>query len=267
MGPGMMISKAVTVIVRRQSPDWSNTNDAFWLQLAEFERFMGRPPGGIRDLIELWNRTFSESFFNIRNKMKIMTDANLNRVSKAKIIDLDRYRANIRAGSESRHEIYAFTDDDDWFSPELACIGSAINEDCDGIVWRSAKFDGSLQVRAMDGYCYTNNYAIFGRALISRPDLLMEVEQHGGASRLATTGVLRLKRIDKILSITNKHPCSTVALERAVKEWAGKGGLRMWLNDVKERLKHPPDLEGMDVTWARLEIEAFNDLIDGLSPK
>ena len=91
--PGMMISKAVTVIVRRQSPDWSNINDAFWLQLAEFERFMGRPPGGIRDLIELWNRTFSESFFNIRNKMKIMTDANLNWVSKAKIIDLDRYRA------------------------------------------------------------------------------------------------------------------------------------------------------------------------------
>ena len=120
------------MIVRRQSPDWANIDDTFWNQLANFERFMGRPPGGIRDLIELWNHTFSESFFAIRQKMKILTDANLRRVSGTKIIALDEYRA-IAATSATVGAIYAFTDDDDWFSPDLAGIVSLSDKKLTGL--------------------------------------------------------------------------------------------------------------------------------------
>ena len=84
---------------------------------------------------------------------------------------------------------------------------------------------------------------------------------------MASKGALRLMHVDQRLSITNKHPCSTVALERAVKEWDGKGGVAMWLNDIQERMRHQLDLEAIDVSWARPEIEAFKDIIGRLRAK
>jgi hypothetical protein len=226
--------KEPVVVVRRQSPDWSNIDARYWADLADFEQMMGRPPGSIRRLIVAWNDALNVSFFEVRRCMKAITETNFARTKGVLFVDLAQYRASVDPNA-----LYTFSDDDDWFAPELATCLRRIKTDADGIVWRSVRYAGDLEKRPLDGFCYTNNYAIFGRALARRPDLVNKVEQHGGPLTLARAGALRLYQADLTISVTNKHPCSTVWLERAEPEWRDRGGLRAWVSDLKKKAHHP----------------------------
>jgi hypothetical protein len=253
-------ARQTVVVVRRQSPDWSRIDARYWNDLTEFEQMMGRPQGSIRRLIELWNDAFAVSFFEVRRRMKVITETNFARMKEVQFVDLAQYRQQIDANA-----LYTFVDDDDWFAPELAIHLNQMKTNADGIVWRSVLYAGDhLERRPLDGFCYTNNYAIFGRTLSRHRDLVHKVEQHGWVDTLAKAGVISLHQADVTISVTNKHPCSTVWLERAEPEWRNRGGLRAWVSDLKKRAQQLPDLKTAGVEWARSEIEATRDVVSNL---
>jgi hypothetical protein len=243
------------IVVQRQSPDWSNIDQSYWDGLENFEKLIGWPSGTIRPLIDLWNSTMSVSFFDIRQRMKEISQANLARVQTVTCIDLPRYRAEI-----DPQALYVFTDDDDWFAPDLAPRLGQIDSKADGIVWRSVRYDGDLEVRPLDGFCYTNNYAVWGRVLARRPELVRIVEQHTSAAE-----ALDLSAVDIRLSITNKHPCSMVRLRKAATGWSDRGSLAAWITEVQEHVRRRPDLVGAGVGWAYPEVNAARAALSGIS--
>jgi hypothetical protein len=248
------------IVVRRRSPDWTRIDQAYWDDLITFERSIGRPEGSVRTLIETWNAAMGASFFQVRQKMKQITNANLRRLRGAKVIDVAEYRKGI-----DPEALYVFTDDDDWFAPNLAAELRTVETDRHGIVWRSLKYSGTLDRRKLDGYAYTNNYAVFGRVLAANPAWVTPVEEHFNLMVLVDAGEVRLETVEMSLAITNKHPCSTVTLEKAAAQWGpGPEDFRRWIAAAKADYAMTPDLLVAGTRWARPEIEAVRKVITAL---
>lgn len=246
------------VIVRRQSPNWANVGEGYWRDLAEFERMLKRPEGSVRRLIENWDRRIRLPFFEVRRRMAEITDANLARQGRASIIDLETFRRGIDGRA-----IYTFIDDDDWFDPDLAQRLAALPIGGDGVVWRSVRYAGRLEVRELDGYCHTNNYAVLGSSLVGRPEAAALAEQHFRVIELVASGELKLDLVDVQLSITNKHPASTLMMERAA-ELYGEDGPRRWVEDFKAAMREPLDGPELGLDWAAPEIDAVRALVEAL---
>jgi len=208
-----------TYIVLRQSPDWENISiNKFREQSRRFCELIGRPTEQINMYVDLWNKTFKISFFETRQKIKEITIENLHSIENVEIVN----NIDELIPSDIKEGYYIFIDDDDWLHPQIADLLSEIDNKNmgNGIVWGSVAF-GTLNKniiirRKLDGYCYTNNYAIIGNFLkfyLLNND--NKIFQHGKAHNILVKNGRLI--INEYWSITNKNPSSTVYMEQLLK--------------------------------------------------
>jgi len=202
-------------IALRQSPDWKSLTYAdFEKQTVEFCRLIMRPTDFTWRVVKLWDDTFSASFFATRQRMKEIAQANLAAIVDVRIVHSARL-AEIKVQAQ---DIVCFVDDDDWFHPNL---GSPLRqmdlEDVDAVFWDHCFFGreegaGLMVQPASSSLVYTNNYAVTGSCLSKLG--IEAVEQHWIATEsLKNT---RFQHIPGNWGMTNKHPASTVMLEKVL---------------------------------------------------
>jgi len=227
-------------IILRQSPDWAKQTYSDLDKTRSFCRIIGRPETYIIDRVLLWDKTFRTSFFSARQIIKDISIENFRNVEGATLVPL----ADISSVLD-RKAFYLFTDDDDWYHPQIAQrLAMTEPRACDAVVWRSAAVGNGLELqdpaKRYEGHgpvhidFNTNGYAISGETLVQKPGNLERVTQHfeaqatfirksyasvlrriGYASlyrRLTVPGYQCVKRLPDCLSITNKHAASTFTL-------------------------------------------------------
>ena len=207
-------------IVVRQSPDWRN---AAYADLIEASRAYCRliPPAlgiaenFIADVVEIWDRTFRMSFFNVRAAMKDIAQQNLAAVRRATVSSID----TTERGKLAQSAFYLFVDDDDWLHPDVGHALDAFDyATTDGCVFGNVLCVGRIQTRSLEDGCYTNNYAVSGRFLRQRDDNLDRVFQHVDANRVFHQPGFRFTQMPAYLSATNKHPATSMKLNDGAKE-------------------------------------------------
>jgi hypothetical protein len=198
-------------ILLRQSPDWAALDYRYLESLTGFERRAGLPTGFVRQLVMTWDGIFRVPYFHVRQQLKDLTLRSLSRVRDAEALpftgcDLEQLSSRI----------YLFTDDDDWFDPDI--VGRLSVHDrygVQGMVWQSVRLAGQIEVRRLR-HCFTNNYCVtstFTEAAAG--DLLTAMQrvlQHYDANRVFSSGAFEARYIEEPLSIANKHPCSPARL-------------------------------------------------------
>jgi hypothetical protein len=116
---------------------------------------------------------------------------------------------------------YIFSDDDDWLHPQIAKLLSNVDNSrqASGVVWGSVAFGTPTEMimirREIDGFCYTNNYAITGEYLKKAPANYRAVFQHGGANKVLEQSGAKI--IKEYWSVTNKNPTSTIYMGEILK--------------------------------------------------
>jgi hypothetical protein len=218
-------------IVLRQSPEWATQTYADLEKTRDFCRLIGRPENFMIERVLLWDRTFRTGFFAVRQVLKEISLENFRSVSGAILVSLEQTRNALDPDA-----FYLFTDDDDWYHPGIARVLSGLDpRACEAILWHSALFRRGLAPRQPDAF-YTNNYAVSGAMLAQKRGNLERVYQHfeahktffgktpisiarriGYASlvrRFMVKGFCPIIRLSEYLSMTNKHPASTLVLER-----------------------------------------------------
>jgi hypothetical protein len=219
LGHSNSASRRRALIVLRQSPNWND--GASILDAAEaYDRLIGRPIGFARGFIELWNKTFATTYFQVRQILKEITLANFMSVKEADCVGLNE----LLEKPEIAADIILFSDDDDWFSPMIVKELEGVPKGIGGLTWPSVRYDGAFQLRK-DIYCYTNNYAVLASAQ-KDPNWVELYAQHGGADAcFHQRASVKTKRIELLLSVTNKHPASTVTIEKMLAKTSGRDGL------------------------------------------
>jgi hypothetical protein len=219
LGHSNSASRRRALIVLRQSPNWED--GASILAAAEaYDRLIGRPIGFARGFIELWNKTFVTTYFQVRQNLKEITLASFIAVKGADCVRLNE----LLEKPEIAADIILFSDDDDWFSPVIVKELEGVPAEIGGVTWPSVRYDGAFQLRK-DTYCYTNNYAVLAPAQ-KDPHWVELYAQHGGADAcFHQRAVVKAKRIGSLLSVTNKHPASTVTIEKMLAKTPGRDGL------------------------------------------
>jgi hypothetical protein len=201
----------------RQSPDWAALAEGSVYDYTGFDKLAGSPPGSTEALVAWWDASFPISFHRTRLRMKEIAGENIARVRDASVVDIDDFDPPF-----DDKALYVFTDDDDWFSPDLVArlLGSPAAR-ADGSVWISSIFQGGeVAAREHKLLCYTNNYAIHGAFmnkyetfLYQRP--VVRVAQHVGANRVLNKPESKPFLLPEPLSITNKHPATYSRMAQA----------------------------------------------------
>jgi hypothetical protein len=218
-------------IVLRQSPDWAKQTYDDLEKTKTFCRLIGRPETFIIDRVLMWDKTFNISFFAARQMMKDISQLNF-----ATIEDTVQVPATDIERVLDRKAFYLFTDDDDWYYPQIARHLSKIDpRACDVVLWLTATLGSGLNPMQGHYACSTNGYAVSGEVLLQKKGNIERVTQHfdaqaafirnsyasvlrhiGYASlyrRLTVAGYQSTVRLPHYLSVTNKHPASTLSLE------------------------------------------------------
>ena len=256
LSPSNPSSPPRALIVLRQSPNWEDGTSI--LDAAEaYDRLIGRPIGFARGFIELWNKTFSTTYFKVRQTLKEITLANFMTVTGADCVRLNELLEKPQIAAD----IVLFSDDDDWFCPVLLEELEGVPADIGGVTWPSVRYDGAFQLRK-DIYCYTNNYAVLAPAH-KQPNWVELYAQHGGADAcFHKRAVVKTARIGSLLSVTNKHPASTVTIEKTLAKTPGRDGLVEAVEDYVCRGK--VNKPGTELQWsmelAAKAVEVFASL-------
>lgn len=241
-------------IVLRQSPDWKSQTYADLEKTREFCLRIGRPETLIIDRVKLWDRTLAVSFFETRQAMKEISLENFRSVSGASLTGLSDAGRLLRPDA-----FYLFTDDDDWYHPDIAQTLQQFNpRKRAAIQWNPAVISNGIEYIDA-GMFWSNNYAVTGSYLLQRKENLDLVCQHYRAdgafrARLSAThrrmgypallhrlfhpGYRVWEHLDAYLSIENKHPASTVILENMGDSPSGDD-LRSLIRAIKEANRSP----------------------------
>jgi hypothetical protein len=197
------------LIALRQSPDWSHiSRQEYQEHSREFCRSIGRPFDQMNDIVDLWDSTFSVSYFETRQQMKEIARSNLAAVRDAEIVDLAGFTAD-----DGRP--ICFVDDDDWFAPDL---GDYLDptQGYDGFVWTHVAVGSPAYplhrwpAGQCELLCYTNNYAVTAEYVARNG--IAHIAEHWQADPVFRS--LRIGTLPQPLSVANKHPASVVFLER-----------------------------------------------------
>jgi hypothetical protein len=212
---------------------------------------MRRPSEQVNMSVDLWDRTFKRSFFDIRQEIKEIALANFATVENAEILNGTEATtpANLEEG------FYIFTDDDDWLHPRISKLLSNVDnsQQTSGVVWGSVAFGTQNRMiitrRNANGFCYTNNYAITGKYLKKDPEHYYAVFQHGGANKALEQHSAKI--IEAYWSVTNKNPTSTVYMERVLKGNFSSQLLIGAVEDYLQRCEHIDAEIDSSLQWAR----------------
>ena len=229
-----MITERPLYIILRQSPDWAKQTYADLEQTRAFCKLIGRPETYIIDRVLLWDKTFRTSFFAARQFMKDISQENFRTVEHTRLV----LSADIQTVLD-RNALYLFTDDDDWYHPQIAQRLAAIDpRACDVVLFLTGTLGPGLTLWENHYACSTNGYAVSGEVLLQKPGNIKRVMQHfdaqasfirknyasvlrriGYASlyrRLTVRSYQSVVRLPEYLSISNKHPASTLSLSDVV---------------------------------------------------
>lgn len=249
-------------IVLRQSPNWhSITTEEFEQQSKAFCRAIGRPENLVNEIVQLWNQTFDISFFATRQTLKHIAQKSLKKVKNVQIISIDTLQQYTQINSG----IYLFIDDDDWIQPDIINFFSKPDiQDFDGYRWGSVNFDGRkpelIVRRAFDQTCFTNNYAISSRYL--NPQSLDSVYQHWIAT--VTFQQLKIKQYPHYLTVTNKHPASTVYLENSLANDFSHQRLVTVISEFNQKMQHLETQNLAELSWAKPYMQKTRDFYQKL---
>ncbi len=266
-------------IILRQSPDWAKQTYADLDATRSFCRIIGRPETYIIDRVLLWDKTFRISFFAARQVMKEISLDNFRSAEGATLVPIAEIHSVL-----DRNALYLFTDDDDWYHPQIARHLAPIDpRACDVIQWLAATLDEGVKLWDDHYACSTNGYAVSGEVLLQRPGNIKRVTQHfdaqatfvrksyasvlrriGYASlyrRLTVRGFQSIVRLSDYLSITNKHAASTLSL--AVLGDAMSSEILVDL--IRRKLEANKKISLPDAcSWARSMIERVNEFMERL---
>ena len=248
-------------VVRRQSPDWGALSaDEFAAQSRRFYRLLGRPENRGVEMAQLWDRTFTVSFCQARQAMKELASANLRRVEGVTLLEAgSALQEDARDGT-----IWCFVDDDDWLRADFgSTLAASAAPHHDGYRWRQIRCGRHrgkwLSLAARLDACGTNNYAVSTAFLRSNPGNLERVFQHFDAE--IVFGSLRVCTLaEATLSATNRHPASTMLLERALEEEFSSDRLAAMVEDYNRRLAEPlAEPPGEGVAWVLPWVDAVRE--------
>lgn len=242
------------LIILRQSPDWGNLDYDHFSGLSDFEKMVRLPIGFVESVIRTWDKTFPVSYFQVRQRMKDITLANMAQVSRANLVTLQEAKNDL-----PKADVYLFTDDDDWFAPDIITSIKAIDgiEKLQGIAWRTARFGGDIRVKDQV-YCFTNNYAVTAAFFEQHgAGAIGNVDQHGKANHVFFNTGIPNHFLQTPLSIANKHPCSPSTLNNNGVKVRGKS-LREFTRGFFDAID--PDGLPDEFTWANPVISQIRDL-------
>ena len=237
-------------IVRRQSPDWGTmSEEEFAAQSRRFYRMLDRPEEQGIEMAGLWDRTFTVSFRQARQAMKDIAAANLRLAQGAVFLDA----AADLADFPGERTLCCFVDDDDWMRADgAAVLAEFVAPEFEGYLWRQircGRFTGEwLRVAPKLDVCGTNNYAVSAAFLREDPENLARVYQHFAANEVFSA--LQIRRIDDLtISATNRHPASTMFLERGLAGDFSSGRLVAMVEEYNRRLAEPPARLAAGAAW------------------
>ena len=168
------------------------------------------------------------------------------------------------------------TDDDDWFSPDIASVLRHFEDGSNLVLWPFSRFDSvedpiaySYNIKAVESYnkemfIKTNNYAMRRSFLLTLPQKFRVIHFHTEAYNLLVrdrSDVVK-KMVYETLSVCNRHVGSLSYLADAFRE----GTLQQELSYIGNRERYIPSIPSV-MEWSRSYIEAMEDLNEQLRRK
>lgn len=220
----------MNVIVERQSPDWgSQTFNSKVASALIARRLRGGTPQeeafGSQTLAlhDLWARCFTVSFAVCRLFLKEIAHETWQKVNDCNGIFSEQQHGTVSASVLGGSGLVLFTDDDDWYSPNvferIAEANVSSNVHC--ILWNRVRFNGNISntpIVPTDQFplwAYTNNYAVRTNVFAAGSSV-GSVMHHGLANRMVEQQTWEICILPHAgLSVTNKSPCSWNSLNQA----------------------------------------------------
>lgn len=214
-------------------------------------------PEGFAPLVDLWDATFSLPYHLFRHELKTIAELSWSRVAGATRVP----REDVPEGG-----VIVPTDDDDWFSPELAASIEAV-PGAAGWYWPSRFLELPIHLRHRLGklrrrlfpwvrprwLCTTNNYAFVNGAVPPRI-----LDSHMRASDWFVGHPAEVRRLDAPLSVMNRSLASVTTLVYGGPVTRA-GLLRKYARYRKLYRAPPPDL-----AWSAPYVEAMAELMGRL---
>ena len=173
---------------------------------------------------------------------------------------------------------YLFTDDDDWYSPDLPkALANVPAGTHDGITWGNVMLGPwrkgvaepildepePVHFRPLTVSCHSNNYALTGDYLKRTKKAWKKVFSHGHADEVFAT--LPVASIPLYLSIKNTNPASTVFLENGLLHEFSSRRLRELIVQYNARFGVGRSLDDSRLRWARSSIVAVRNFFESLA--
>jgi hypothetical protein len=201
-------------------------------------------------------------FQQVRHELNRIARRSWETIAGAEVISADALASTRLAGRDR----VLFTDDDDWFSAQVADTPA-------DAVWGSAMIgrflhpperaaEPVLTLRNFNGVVFTNNASISGATL--RVVGIKRMFDHGAADAARRRWLYRPQRLEAYLSCANKHPCCTTAILHNMRSEAFRGDLRGVVAAYVEALEAPlPEPVAWIADYRRELRDVFRWALDG----
>ena len=178
----------------------------------------------VRQVAHRWDSVFHVTYMDCRARLKAITFDSLKVLPSVQIHDYKCFDMRV----VKPEDVLLICDDDDWYHPHIV---EHLHDQIDVhrsleyhlIVWPDGAFlcdgaPGLIRKRPMDKsarfIAKTNNYAVSGSFLCSKPERLSQVLGHGHADHYLRSAEPPVMKLTTSLSLVNRHPCSQVVLQR-----------------------------------------------------
>lgn len=220
--------------------------------------FLDQLPKAFAPKVEAWNATFHMPYHLFRQAIREIAIGNHEAIAGAVPATWDA----IPVGG-----IVLPSDDDDWFSPDVASsVASAIDDGIDGIHWTQSVLEVpinllhrvNLAARRVfpwlkpKWFCATNNYAF--RKTDGSADLL----SHMLASRRFTSGRMHTAFVPRRLSLHNRTLASITSMAFG-EATISRDTLRRKADGYRRLYDRPGMAAGLE--WARPNVRAMRELM------
>lgn len=243
-------------IVIRKSPNWLTYDSEMSRQFCRENNF---PETLIIEYIDIWDRILKVDYRQFRHALQAIAKENFSRVLNSETVS---YQDMLDIDA---NDLVAFTDDDDWFAPDLFSNRGNVH----GLKWSSIRIgrifsadfaygtEAPFSFRPPSSTIYTNTYYVTGQIIrVLGIDSLFE---HTSADRAFYNKSFRPQETVNYLSCANKSPASALSalflmsfrpfIESPEAEF-------LKLRDHIEMLETPNDFQ-----WLRTPIEEYKKLI------
>ncbi len=151
-------AKLRRIIVLRNTPDW-DANARLWQTEGRLDpsQFLPNPlptgfPQDTEELILCWNKTFSENFFSVRDKIKSIAVEQFKTTGADNILSQQEYEADIE--NWAGNSLVYFSDDDDFASSDVFNVTEPFLQSQGIVRWPSPVLADQLINRRAEKYFF-----------------------------------------------------------------------------------------------------------------